>query len=265
MKKLLTLSLALCMLMSVFTFATAEARPYEGQTLTLLFMSGTYADVAREVEVAFEEATGAQIEIVDFPYATLHEKMLLDFTSGTAAYDVVSVACQWDGEMAPFMAPLDSYITRDGFDIDAFDQNILDNCGRWQGVVYGIPHANTPYCMAYRTDIVPEDEVPTTWEEYIAVAAKYMSPESGLYGIAPTCAKSQYGAGFYTRIWSKGADWADEDWNVTMNTDVVRWTIESIAAEIAVADPACLNWATAEATAAFRNGNAVFLEAWASV
>ncbi len=262
MKKLLILSLVLCLMLPAFTTAGAEALPFQGEKLTLLFMSGTYADAARAIEADFEARTGADIEIVDFPYATLHEKMLLDFTSGTAAYDVVSVACQWDGEMAPFMAPLDDLIARDNFDIDSYDQNILDNCGRWQGVIYGIPHANTPYCMAYRTDIVPEDEVPTTWEDYIAVARKYMKPEEGLYGIAPTCAKSQYGAGFYTRIWGKGADWADEDWNVTMNNDIIKWTMESIADEISVADPACLNWATAEATAAFRNGNAVFLEAW---
>ena len=262
MRKLLSLVLSLCMLLSVCAVASADALPYEGQKLTLLFMSGTYADAARAIEADFEARTGADLEIVDFPYATLHEKMLLDFTSNSAAYDVVSVACQWDGEMAPFMAPLDELIARDSFDIEAYDQNILDNCGRWNGVVYGIPHANTPYCMAYRTDIVPAEELPTTWDEYIAVARKYMKPEEGLYGIAPTCAKSQYGAGFYTRIWGAGADWADEDWNVTMNNDIVRWTCESIKDEISVSDPACLNWATAEATAAFQNGNAVFLEAW---
>ena len=262
MKKLLTLVMALCMVLSCVSFASAEDRPYEGQTLTCLFMSGTYADAARAIEEEFEAWTGAQVEIVDFPYATLHEKMLLDFTSGTASYDIVDVACQWDGEMAPFMASLDEYIERDGFDIDAFDANILENCGKWEGVVYGIPNANTPYCIAYRTDIVPEDEIPTTWEEYIEVARKYMNPEEGLYGIAMTAAKAQYGAGFYTRMWCKGADWADEDWNVTMNTDVVRWTIESIGDELTVADPAALNWSTGEATAAFQNGNAVFLEAW---
>lgn len=188
--------------------------------------------------------------------------MLLDFTSGSTAYDVVSVACQWDGEMAPFMEPLDPYITRDSYDIDAYDQNILDNCGRWNGTVYGIPHANTPYCIAYRTDIISEDEIPTTWEAYIETARKYMNPDEGLYGIACTAAKAQYGAGFYTRIWGEGQDWADEDWNVTMNTDTVRRAVESIGDELTVADPACLNWATAEATAAFQNGNAVFLEAW---
>ena len=284
MKKTLALILALAMVLSLAACGSKQAeetkapeaaatlapaptangdeRPYEGQTLSVLFMSGTYADAARSIKAEFEERTGADIEIVDFPYATLHEKMLLDFTSGSTAYDVVSVACQWDGEMAPFMEPLDPYITRDGYDIDAYDQNILDNCGRWNGTVYGIPHANTPYCIAYRTDIISEDEIPTTWEEYIETARKYMKPDEGLYGIACTAAKAQYGAGFYTRIWGEGQDWADEDWNVTMNTDTVRRAVESIGDELTVADPACLNWATAEATAAFQNGNAVFLEAW---
>lgn len=57
--------------------ASGDERPYEGQTLSLLFMSGTYADAARSIEEEFEARTGADIEIVDFPYATLHEKMLL--------------------------------------------------------------------------------------------------------------------------------------------------------------------------------------------
>ena len=262
MKKMMSLLLVLTLLISAVTIALAEDKPYAGQKLTLLFMSGSYCNAAKAIEKDFEATTGAEIEIVDFPYASLHEKMLLDLTSGTSSYDAISIACQWDGEMAPFLEPLDSYIERDGFDIDAYDQNILDNCGRWDGVIYGIPHANTPYCLAYRTDIVPEEEVPTTWEDYIAVARKYMNVDEGLYGIACTAAKSQYGAGFYTRIWQNGQDWADEDWNVTMNNDVVRWTLESIADELTVADPACLNWGVADATAAFQNGNAVFLETW---
>ena len=38
---------------------TNDQRPYEGETLTVLFMSGTYADAARELVVPeFEERTG---------------------------------------------------------------------------------------------------------------------------------------------------------------------------------------------------------------
>ena len=49
------------------------------------------------------------MEVVDFPYSTLHEKALLDLTSGgTAAYDVIDVASQWDGEFSPFLTDLAS-------------------------------------------------------------------------------------------------------------------------------------------------------------
>lgn len=261
MKKILSLVLVLCMALTAVS-ALAEARPYEGQKLTLLFMSGTYADTARAIEADFEAATGAEIEIVDFPYATLHEKMLLDFTSGTCSYDVVDVACQWDGEMAPFLEPLDPYIERDGFDIEDFDQNILDNCGRWEGTIYGIPNANTPFCLAYRTDIVPADEVPQTWDEYVETALKYQDVENGLYGIASAASKGQYGGLYYSRIWSQGVDWCDADWNSMMLSDEVRWATEHVGKAMAAIDPAGLNWGVAEATAAFQNGNAVFLETW---
>lgn len=261
MKKLVALLLALSMSFALVS-AQAENRPFEGQTLTILFMSGSYAKAASAIEADFEAATGAQIEIVDFPYATLHEKMLLDFTSGTASYDVVDVACQWDGEMAQYLEPLDSYIQRDHFDIDDFSPNVLDNCGRWENAIYGIPNANTPFTMAYRTDIISEDELPDTWEDYLALAAKYQNPEKGLYGIAPSAAKAQYGASFYTRIWCTGEDWADQNWNVKMNTPTMKWALESTKAMLDVADPACLSWALADATAAFVNGNAIFLEAW---
>ena len=56
MKKILSLVLVLCMALTAVS-ALAEARPYEGQKLTLLFMSGTYADTARAIEADFEAAT----------------------------------------------------------------------------------------------------------------------------------------------------------------------------------------------------------------
>lgn len=238
-----------------------DTAAFAGQTITALFMSGSYADMAREVVVPkFEAATGAKVEIVDFPYASLHEKMLLDLTSNTASYDLVDITCQWDGEMAPFLEPLDPYIARDGFDIDDFDSNILDNSGRWQGTIYGIPHVNTPYTLAYRTDLV--EKPPETLDEYIALAEKYHDPSKGMYGVAPAMAKNQYGSIFFGRLWSLGGEWADENWNATMNTPEVRRALEVTMRLKELSDPACLSWGLPESAAAFANGNAVFLEGW---
>ena len=82
-----------------------DGLPYAGKTLTVLYMSGVYADAARAMVPEFEAATGAKVEVVDYPYLTLHEKALLDLTSGTGSYDVIDVASQWDGEFAPLWSP----------------------------------------------------------------------------------------------------------------------------------------------------------------
>ena len=91
-----------------------------------------------------KEATGAKVEVVDFPYLTLHEKALLDLTSQTGSYDVIDVASQWDGEFAPFMEPLDSYIERDNYDMSVWIENVLANCGEWQGTIRGHPQRQHP-------------------------------------------------------------------------------------------------------------------------
>ena len=90
-------------------------KPYSGEKLTVLYMSGVYAEAAESMVDEFEEKTGATVEVVDFPYTTLHEKTLLDLTSGTGSYDVVDVASQWDGEFAPYLTDLSDFMDKDNY------------------------------------------------------------------------------------------------------------------------------------------------------
>ena len=86
--------------------AGEEKAKGSGETLTVLYMSGVYADAAKSMVDEFEEKTGAKVEVIDMPYTELHQKMLLDFTSGAGTYDVIDVASQWDGEFAPYLTDL---------------------------------------------------------------------------------------------------------------------------------------------------------------
>ena len=88
-------------------------KPYAGEKLTVLYMSGVYADAANSMVDEFEEKTGATVEVVDFPYTTLHEKSLLDLTSGTGSYDVIDVASQRDGEFRLYMTDLSEFMEKD--------------------------------------------------------------------------------------------------------------------------------------------------------
>ncbi len=259
MKKYFVLVLVFLMFTFIFSLSTAAA-DFDGQKLNVLYMSSVYADAAREMKSEFEEKTGATVEIIDFPYSTLHEKILLDLTSGTGSYDVISNACQWDGEFAPYLESLEPYIEKDNYDTSDFIQNVFENAGIWNDTIYGIPHATTPYVMAYRTDLV--DELPQTWDEYLEIAKKYTDPENDMYGVATPAAKSQFGSLFFTRLFSMGGSWADEDWNVTFDSEETRRALKHVKELLNYADPAAMSWGLDEVNNAFLNGNAVFSEAW---
>ncbi len=260
MKKTVSIALLSLMLVFIISGQQVKAKPFAGKELTVLYMSSVYADAARDLVPEFEEKTGAKVNVVNYPYVTLYEKISLDLTNRIGAYDVISVACQWDGGFAPYLEPLEPYIERDNYDTSDFIENVFNNSGIWQGKIYGIPHANTAYLMAYRTDLV--DEVPTTWDDYLKIAAKYNDPKAGMYGISIPGQKEQYGGLYYIRLWSKGGSWADENWNITINSDVGREAMKHMGEVMKYVDPAALSWGLEESIHAFLKGNAVFCEAW---
>ena len=271
MKKWIALLLALVMVLSMTACGASEAPkadapaaeapkadapaaaglPYEGETLTVLYMSGVYADAARAMVPEFEAATGAKVEVVDYPYLTLHEKALLDLTSFTGSYDVIDVASQWDGEFAPFLEPLTDYIARDSYDMTVWIDNVLANCGDWQGTIIGIPNASTPQTFAYRTDLLPNG-IPDTWEEYREALAAAQNLDEGVYGVTVSEVAGQLGGVFDYVLWSMGGNWADEDWNVTIDCPEARAALEHLYALKDLSDQIDLDEAIAQLDAALK-------------
>ena len=236
-------------------------KPYSGEKLTVLYMSGVYAEAAESMVDEFEEKTGATVEVVDFPYTTLHEKTLLDLTSGTGSYDVVDVASQWDGEFAPYLTDLSDFMDKDNYKTDEFIEKVLENSGEWQGVQTGIPNASTPQLFAYRTDLLP-DGLPDTWEEYREVAKELTDKDKGMYGISVSATTGQLGGVFDYILWSMGGAWADEDWNVTIDSQETRDALNHLKEIQDYADPSILSWGTEESIKAFLDGNAAICETW---
>lgn len=260
MKKLLSLLLALTMILSVNAALAAE-KPYAGQTLTVLYMSSVYADAARAIVPEFEEMTGAKVDVVDFPYVTLHEKALLDLTSGsTASFDVIDVASQWDGEFSPFLTDLGPYVEKDKYDMTVWIDNVLNNCGKWQDRIIGIPNANTPQVFAYRTDLFPNG-LPKTWDEYREQCIALT--KDGMYGATIAEAPGQLGGVFDYVLWSMGGAWADENWNVTIDSKETRAALTHLyELNKKAMDPANLAWGVEESTKAFLDGRAAVCETW---
>lgn len=244
--------------------SSGSGLPYEGQKLTVLYMSGVYADAARSMVDEFKAATGADVDVIDMPYTELHQKILLDATSNAGTYDVVDVASQWDGEFAPFMTPLTDYIAKDGYDTGVFIQNVLDNCGIWQGTFYGIPNASTPQLFAYRTDVYP-DGLADNWEDYLEQAKA--ATKDGFYGNNIAGITGQLGGVFDYILWSKGGAWADENWNVTIDSQETREALQYLKDlnDSGAINPNWLNWGVDESIQDFLNGNSGICETWPSL
>lgn len=245
---------------SLILAVPTPSHKYDGQTITVLFMSSVYADAARLSAKQFEESTGCKVEVVDFPYVTLHEKELLDISTDSGTYDVISIACQWDGEFAPFMTDLAPLAERDKHDLTDFNENIFSNAGKWAGKIMAIPHANTPYVMAYRTDLVPE--FPATWEEYLETCKKLTDKAKGFYGTSLPGLKEQLNSVWMIRHWSMGGRWADGNWTLTIDSPETRRSLDHLKQTLQYADPAAPAWGLQESIAAFLQGNAAFCESW---
>jgi ABC-type glycerol-3-phosphate transport system substrate-binding protein len=236
-----------------------EGKPFAGQRITALYFSATYAEAAKEYSAEFTELTGAEVEVVDFPYITLYEKMGLALSTGDDTYDVVTPACQWDGEFEPFMEDLEPYIKRDNFDTSDFLPGLWEQSGKWAGKIMGLPFSNTPQTLSYRTDLI--DEFPQTWDEFFVLMDKLHDPPD-LYAISYPGVKEQFSGLWMMVQWSLGGRWADENWNLTIDSPQTREALDIARKWVDYADPAAPAWTLAEADAAFLQGNAAVCFTW---
>ena len=241
--------------------SSTEYLPYEGEKLTVLYLSGGPADAARSLVADFEAATGASVEVVEFSCDELHEQALLDLVSYIGTYDVINVNAQWDGEFAPYLESLDNYIAQDNYDTDVLIENVLANCGQWQNSIIGIPTSCMAQVFAYRTDLMPNG-IPKTWLEYRRALTYVNRPATGVYGIAVSKASQELVNTFNLILWTSGGNWADEEWNVTVNSTPGRAALTHMSLTKTMSDPACYEWTNEDAIQAFLEGKAAVLEAW---
>ncbi len=240
--------------------AAEEGKPYAGQKITALYFSATYADAAKEYAPEFKEETGIELEVVDFPYLTLYEKMGLALSTGDSTYDVVTPACQWDGEFAPYMEDLQPYIERDNWDSEDIIPGLWEQSGKWMGKIMGIPFSNTPQTLAYRTDLI--DDFPQSWDEFFEMCEDIHDPDNGLYAVAIPGVKEQLSGLWMMVHWSLDGRWADEYWNVTIDAPETREALDIVKRWFDYADPAAPSWGLPESDAAFLQGNAGVAFSW---
>ncbi len=185
MKKVVLIAIMIALVVtSAFSAGAQEApkqtevtqgQPYKGQSVTLLMHPTLYGASGGDegVKKDFEERTGAKVEVVLAPTPEHIEKAMLDFFSGSGAYDIINFT---GAELAPEvnnnLLALDSYIKASpSYEYDDLLPG-MQAVGQFKGSQIAISYRSTPQLMYYRTDLFKAAgvEIPTTWDDVYEVA-----------------------------------------------------------------------------------------------
>ncbi|MFC8801669.1 sugar ABC transporter substrate-binding protein [Promicromonospora sp. NPDC057138] len=144
-------------------------------TLSVWIMQGTNPDAEdffADVTTAFEEETGATLDVEFVEWADAHDRFVTSIAGGTTP-DVAETGTTWTPEFADAgaLAPLDEYVDSAGVGDDLVEG--LVDAGTYDGQLYGMPWYAGVRSLVYNTEMFEKAgvEPPTTWAELEDAAA----------------------------------------------------------------------------------------------
>lgn len=142
-----------------------------GNSITVLVESGSPAEtLAKETAGAFEEQTGCKVIVDAVAYTGMYDKLSTEIKAKQAAHDVACMDVVWLAAFAGAIEPIK--------DADASDfLPTLQESGTIDGNLLGYPMWVNSKILIYRKDLIPEDKVPKTWEDYQVLAKELTSGE----------------------------------------------------------------------------------------
>lgn len=206
--------------------STASA---DGKSITVLVESGSPAEtLANDTAAAFEEETGCKVIVDAVAYTGMYDKLSTEIKAGQAAHDVACMDFVWLAAFADAIEPMN--------DVDTSDfLPTLQESGTVDGNLLGYPLWVNAKILIYRKDLIPEEKVPTTWEEYRALAKEMTTAD--MYGTTVFGSGSDAVCSFLDFACQAGAEGLvyDKDGNVNITdqayVDALNFMVENAKAD----------------------------------
>ncbi|MBI3962729.1 MAG: extracellular solute-binding protein [Deinococcus sp.] len=168
-------------------------QPYAGKTITVTTNSGGVmggiSGPIYQVRPAWEELTGAKLNIVEIPLGEAFPQVFADLQLGTGQFDGFIVGADWYGDLVEgdFVVPVDTYFDNPGFptwDRSGFPPS-LQTLYTWGGRWYGTLNDSDGQVLYYRRDILTDPAIqaeyqaatgralvvpPPTWDDVLSIA-----------------------------------------------------------------------------------------------
>ncbi len=234
----------------------------EGETLTVWIMEGTNPDATDyfdEVTAAFEDQTGAELDVQMVPWASAKEKFATAIAGGTTP-DVAEVGTTWTPEFADAGALMDlsDRVSEANLDSDLVDG--LVEAGTLDGALYGMPWYAGVRAFIYNTEIFDAAgvEPPTNWQELQDAVTTIKESQPDVIPF-PIPGSSEFS--LYPWVWGNGGEIAVEEGDGYVAQIDSPESVEGIeyftnlALEHDSSTPAAATWKETDVLAAFQQGD----------
>ena len=168
--------------------ALAE-KPYEGVELRVLATKQAWTDTLAVLAQEFTEQTGATVQFDQFAFGQAVQKITVELTSRSDAYDIVFISGSDVAQYSPggFLEPLDEHLANLDVDpdLDDFIPATLRMFQGEDGAQYALPHFAATQIMFYNADKLAEagfDSPPETWAQLYEYCASLGNPCTAMRG-----------------------------------------------------------------------------------
>jgi len=179
----------------------------------------------------FEEETGINVDFVMLPEEELHQKVLIELSSGAGKYAIVMDDCMFVPQFVEneWIVPLNEFIDNSNltykplFDLEDFLAKSIE-IASWKGKIYGLPIYAETTVTIYRKDIFEEHSIriPNSMKdlEKACEALREVLPKE----VYPISLRGYPGEGANVYIWTGflkafGGNFFDENWEPIINND----------------------------------------------
>jgi len=221
----------------------AAQRLEEQKELNIMFVAGNFAESMQKIYSDYEEEFGVKINYTVLGVDTYYQKMLVELSSGSDAYDLIYLMSPQFLQYASndWLYPLDDFIA----DKSITNDELLNLDGlmpssveaqKYNDTLYGLPVCSLTCLLYWRKDLfeaagLDPAQPPQTWDELLTYAKKLHKDD--VSGFAMRGARSAGGSEGLIWHWpmvmySMGGDFVKDfpnDMTPTLNTPEV---IESI-------------------------------------
>jgi multiple sugar transport system substrate-binding protein len=231
----------------------------------------------KPVIAEFTKETGIGIGAVqDISIFDAPQRAMAEALSRSPQFDFIHI----DSNMIPSLAsagylePLDEYIKKAGFHLDAVAD--YGNFMKYGGQTYGVPTDGNVHIQYTRKDLIDnpdnkkrfadkfgvELKIPETWEDNLRLQEFLMDPSKDLYGSGNLRNRANGPTWWYMIFYSAGGFPFDDDMKPTINTPAGQYAVDLYLQDKKVNHPEAANWGTPQMIPRIAQGHVVSCQYW---